>query len=211
MYGKLLLHGDVMLKKEKQGGDEEGSNIEQILQSAWIRRHALLFERMIVFCSVEAGPTPNDLKIYKFIEEFPLNKVVVHDENTEEDVQDDENDSDDETSSGEELCWSLSVEHLGNKFAYSLKHQDRGEKRRWYETAYALNQRLKPLFFKRILYRKMLTLIFAEPKLLGELVIRINKSMVSQSINHPMFFSSTKSFLFYFITITAPAAGQLGY
>jgi hypothetical protein len=181
VYGNLFLHDDVMVQKEKQGGgeEEEESEIGQILQSAWVRRHALLFERMIVFCSVEST---GDQKTYRYLEEFPLNKVVVHDETTEEDADDneadDDEDDDDPVLAAEQLLWTLSVEHLGNKFAYKLKHQERHVKRRWYETAYGLNQRLRPLFFKKLLYRKLLTLIFAEPKVLGELVMRINRSMV---------------------------------
>lgn len=191
-----------MVQKEKQGGGEEEdeedkSEIGQILQSAWVRRHAILFERMIVFCSVEST---GDQKTYRYLEEFPLNKVVVHDETTEEDAADDDDDDDDDDPvlAAEQLLWTLSVEHLGNKFAYKLKHQERQMKRQWYETAYGLNQRLRPLFFKKLLYRKLLTLIFAEPKVLGELVMRINRSMVCFFIHFffSFFFSHSFSRLF---------------
>ena len=127
---------------------------------------------MIVFSLIEPH---GDARILKFQEEYSLTNVVVHDEKTEEDCTED---ADDENESSEDLCWTLSVEQRRNTFTYELKHQDSKEKRRWYETAYALNQRLRPLLFKKTLYRKMLTLIFAEPKVLSELVLRINKSMV---------------------------------
>lgn len=73
----------------------------------------------------------------------------------------------------------MSVGENKDTITYRFRNSTIEDRDRWFETAFALNRRLRPLVFKKKSYKQLLALLFNDFGILAELLIKINKGMVS--------------------------------